>query len=69
MNAPLCPALFRFVTDTENEAIITMFSLHPTTSPLPQNAAVHVRLRWRRGLLGLPLPAPAVKVDTRRPRS
>ncbi len=46
-----------------------MFSLHPTTSPLPKNAAVHVRLRWQRGLLGLPVLAPAVKVDNRRPRA
>lgn len=46
-----------------------MFSLHPTTSPLPQNATVHVRLRWHKGLLGVPLLAPAVTVDNRRPRT
>lgn len=40
-----------------------MFSMHPTTTPLPQNAAVHVRLRFRR-LLGIPVLAPAVVVDT-----
>ena len=48
---------------------MTMFSLHPTTSPLPKNAAVHVRLRWHKGLLGLPVLTPAVTVDNRRPRS
>lgn len=46
-----------------------MFSFHPSTTPLPQNAAVHVRLRWQKGLLGLPLLTPAVTVDNRRPRS
>lgn len=42
-----------------------MFSMHPTTTPLPQNAAVHVRLRFRR-VLGIPVLTPAVVVDTRR---
>lgn len=46
-----------------------MFSLHPTTSQLPQNAAVHVRLRWQKGLLGLPILAPAITVDNRRSRA
>jgi hypothetical protein len=45
-----------------------MFSLQPTFRPLPQNAAVHVRLRWHRGLLGLPMLTPAVVVDNRRSR-
>lgn len=45
-----------------------MFSLHPTTQ-LPQNAQVHLRLRWQKGLLGIPMLAPAVTVDNRRPRS
>lgn len=45
-----------------------MFSLHPTPH-LPQNAEVHLRLRWQKGLLGIPMLTPAVKVDNRRPRS
>lgn len=45
-----------------------MISLHPQTTPLPQNAAVHVRLKWQRGPLGVPLLAPAIVVDNRRRR-
>ena len=44
-----------------------MFSITPTPT-LPQNAAVHVRLRWQRGPLGVPLLAPAVVIDNRRRR-
>jgi hypothetical protein len=45
-----------------------MFSLQPHLPALPQNAEVHIRLRWHRGILGLPVLAPAVVVGNRHPR-
>ena len=45
-----------------------MFMLHPNRTALPQNAAVHVRVRWHRVLGVVPMPAPAIVVDTRRSR-
>lgn len=45
-----------------------MFMLHPNRTALPQNAAVHVRVRWRRVLGVVPVLAPAIVVDNRRPR-
>ncbi len=69
MKSLVRPHPFIALADTWSEAKHIMFSMHPTTTPLPQNAAVHVRLRWHKGLLGLPVLTPAVVVDNRRPRS
>lgn len=35
------------------------------SQPLPQNAEFRIRLRWQRGLLGLPMLAPTVVVGNR----
>jgi hypothetical protein len=42
-----------------------MISTPRLTNALPANAAVHVRLSWHRGLLGLPVPAPRIVIDNR----
>lgn len=44
-----------------------MFSLNANRTTLPQNAEVHVKLRWHRVLGVMLVPAPAIVVDNRRP--
>jgi hypothetical protein len=46
-----------------------MFSAPRITNALPANAEVHLRLRWQRGLLGVPLLAPRITIGNRHKRS
>lgn len=42
-----------------------MFSAPRLPNLLPENAAVHLRVRWQRGLLGVPMPTPQLVVEPR----
>ncbi|MDQ8043362.1 MAG: hypothetical protein AAGC46_19480 [Solirubrobacteraceae bacterium] len=45
-----------------------MSFLQPHLPTPPQNAEVHIRLRWHRGILGLPVLTPTVVVANRHRR-